>query len=195
MNTEKQDRRVLRTKACIRRAFMELMEEKEFAKITVMELSERAGINRKTFYTYYDGMESLISQIETEILEKYRPLLESIDLKNGTFDALVFFREFNRNIEQDIGIFQLLDDAGRLPQLSLRGKNIIIDTFLKQFHEDDEARYALFAEYASAGLLSMFSQWVSSRQISLEEFTSLAAGISLAGFGAIPATGSAGSGK
>ena len=53
------DRRVVRTQSSIRKAYLELLEEKPLSKITVSELAERAGINRKTFYAYYEDMDAL----------------------------------------------------------------------------------------------------------------------------------------
>ena len=50
------DRRVLKTKRAIRNAFAKLMVEKDINDITVMELSETADINRKTFYNYDSGV-------------------------------------------------------------------------------------------------------------------------------------------
>ena len=52
------DKRVIHTKKNIYDAFVSLMNERPYESITVMLLSERAGINRKTFYTYYSGLTS-----------------------------------------------------------------------------------------------------------------------------------------
>ena len=46
----KTDLRVVRTRAAIDRAFEELVCEVGLDKVTVKDLAERAGINRKTFY-------------------------------------------------------------------------------------------------------------------------------------------------
>ena len=74
----KDDRRVRRTKANIKRAFIELLKEKSLQKITVRELSERADINRKTFYAYYTGMEELLTSVMDEMLEKYTVKADAI---------------------------------------------------------------------------------------------------------------------
>lgn len=44
----------------IRRAFEELVCEKDYKDITVTELFERAMINKKTFYQYYPSLEDLL---------------------------------------------------------------------------------------------------------------------------------------
>lgn len=44
------------------RAFLSLLEKKEFAYITVKELCEKAGVNRSTFYLHYETLEDLLSE-------------------------------------------------------------------------------------------------------------------------------------
>ena len=41
------------TQAAIRRAFMQLLEQRPFNEITVKLIVETCGINRKTFYNHY----------------------------------------------------------------------------------------------------------------------------------------------
>ena len=41
------------TAARMDEAFLELLEEKDFAYITVKEICEKAGVNRSTFYLHY----------------------------------------------------------------------------------------------------------------------------------------------
>ena len=43
------NRRTAYTKTAIRRTFFELLEEKDFDKISVREICQRADINRSTF--------------------------------------------------------------------------------------------------------------------------------------------------
>lgn len=64
---EQTDLRVVRTKTMIKQAFLELMDEQGFEAVTVKALTERAGINRGTFYSHYvdkyDLMEKSIEAI------------------------------------------------------------------------------------------------------------------------------------
>ena len=44
------DKRVVKTRSAIFNAIFDLSTEKELDKITVIELCEKAGINKSTFY-------------------------------------------------------------------------------------------------------------------------------------------------
>lgn len=53
MGERKVYKSALRSRKWIRQAFMELLREKEFEKITVTDIVNRADINRSTFYAHY----------------------------------------------------------------------------------------------------------------------------------------------
>jgi AcrR family transcriptional regulator len=66
----KTDRRILRTKKAINRAFLELFTEKEFDRITINDISERADVNRGTFYLHYMDKYDLLDQCIDEHLNR-----------------------------------------------------------------------------------------------------------------------------
>ena len=65
--TGHEDLRVVKTIEGIKKAFEELICEKDYEKITVKELSERARINKKTFYTYYETLDALLAELQAEL--------------------------------------------------------------------------------------------------------------------------------
>ena len=69
--TGKEDLRVQKTVTAIRTAFEELLCEKDYEKITVTELSQRARINKKTFYAYYTDLNDVLTEMQQEISEAY----------------------------------------------------------------------------------------------------------------------------
>lgn len=51
-----------RTKSAIIASFEELLNERPLNKITVKDIVDRCGVNRNTFYYYFDGIPSLLEQ-------------------------------------------------------------------------------------------------------------------------------------
>ncbi|MDP4106901.1 MAG: helix-turn-helix domain-containing protein, partial [Bacillota bacterium] len=49
----KVDRRVLKSQEVIKKAFIELLNEKGFDKMTIQDISDRANVNRRTVYLHY----------------------------------------------------------------------------------------------------------------------------------------------
>ncbi|MDK2980162.1 MAG: hypothetical protein PWQ55_509 [Chloroflexota bacterium] len=68
------DPRVKRTQALIQQAFGELLAEKGFPSITVKDITERAEINRATFYAHYTDKYALL---ESHIQQVFQAELES----------------------------------------------------------------------------------------------------------------------
>ena len=65
------DPRILRTRLLIRSAFLDLIREKGFDAVSVQDITDRATLNRATFYLHYqdkhDLMESLIQEVLDEL--------------------------------------------------------------------------------------------------------------------------------
>ena len=77
-----ENQRIRLTKRMLKEALIRLLEQKPLEKITVHELCAKAEINRTTFYKYYGSQfdlmdemqEDLISELETSMREKERPV-------------------------------------------------------------------------------------------------------------------------
>jgi len=112
------DRRAIRTKKMIRSALAELIDEKGFINISVTDLTERADINRGTFYLHYVDKYDLLEKIENEIIqdieEKTKHLdsvnMSNIDTTNEPFPFMVKFFEYFR--ENSVIIKSILGPKG-----------------------------------------------------------------------------------
>ena len=68
---KKEDLRVKKTKEAIRNAFKAMICEMDYEQITIKELTQRAQINRKTFYLHYAGLDELLEELQEEIAEHF----------------------------------------------------------------------------------------------------------------------------
>src|SRR5260370_5286359 len=60
------DPRVKRTRQLIQQAFLELFAEKGMASISMQEITERATVNRATFYAHFPDKYALLDSIVRE---------------------------------------------------------------------------------------------------------------------------------
>lgn len=72
------DLRIRKTRVAIRNALFSLASEKSFDEISVMDISDRAMINRSTFYLHYKDKDTLLNAISGEILEEMKPFADTI---------------------------------------------------------------------------------------------------------------------
>lgn len=62
MRMNKNESKYINTAVKMDKAFLELLEKKEFSYITVKEICEKAQVNRSTFYLHYETVEDLLSE-------------------------------------------------------------------------------------------------------------------------------------
>ena len=68
---KKEDLRVQRTKEFIHKTFEEMICEMDYEQISVKELTQRAKINRKTFYLHYNTLDDLLLEIQNELAQNF----------------------------------------------------------------------------------------------------------------------------
>lgn len=60
------DRRVVRTREAIARAFRTLLKATDYDRVTVSAIAREADINRKTFYLHYSSVDDLLEDLLTQ---------------------------------------------------------------------------------------------------------------------------------
>ena len=166
---KKTDKRKVRTKRLIRDALTELMEDKGFEGLTVRDLTEKAEINRGTFYLHYQDKYDLLGKSEAEILTEIVKITQLIQPK----DVLTFNQ--NTALPFIIKLFELFHENSSFMKVILgpkgdakfQGKlrDIIKKTFLQnvisKIKKDEmlvPADY-LFS-YVSSAHLGVIQHWL-----------------------------------
>ena len=93
MSEPKIDRRIIRTRRMIRDALTELMEEKGFEGVTVRDLTEKANINRGTFYLHYRDKYDLMEQSEGELLTEIEAMVKEFNKVTNPQKALTLIHQ------------------------------------------------------------------------------------------------------
>jgi AcrR family transcriptional regulator len=74
--SRKPDPRVLRTRQMLRDALITLIPEMGYDHLTIQDITDRAGLNRATFYLHYKDKHDLITQIIDSVLAELAQVLE-----------------------------------------------------------------------------------------------------------------------
>ena len=83
---ESSDLRVRRSRKLLQQAFIELTVEKGFADLTVRDITERAMVNRSTFYRHYLDKYDLLEQYMNEIYELSEDQTDVAEKRESPFD-------------------------------------------------------------------------------------------------------------
>lgn len=89
------DARVVRSRAALRAALVELIGEQPFATITVAALTQRAGVGYATFFRHYPDLAAVLAEVAdaliAELLDRLVPLL-------GAGDGLAVMRALTQEV-------------------------------------------------------------------------------------------------
>ena len=89
INTAPEDPRVIRTKKMLANALLELIAEKNFDSISIGDITERATLNRATFYLHYrdkfDLLDAIMKTMHEEITNRIN-YYTTYDLENNSLD-------------------------------------------------------------------------------------------------------------
>lgn len=72
-----QDLRIIKSRMAIENAFAELVLEKDFASVKVIDVTQRAGIDRHTFYRHYKNKQDLLDQTIQGFFQEYTEVMTS----------------------------------------------------------------------------------------------------------------------
>ena len=115
LTPEKVDPRVKRTRVLLENAFMELIQEKGFQAVTVQDITERAGVNRATFYAHFADKYALLdhnirqgflAEIDKRMLNACHLTLDN--LRNLIIAVCEFTRHTNEHCKPSQAQFESL---------------------------------------------------------------------------------------
>lgn len=79
------ERRATQTRALLRQALWELLQQRRFEGITIQDITELADVNRSTFYAYFPDKYALL---ESMLRERFRQtLVDRFPAAGGRWDA------------------------------------------------------------------------------------------------------------
>jgi AcrR family transcriptional regulator len=159
-------------------AFLELCMEKKIDRISIKELTSRAGVNRSTFYAHfqdiYDLKDQVVHDFAAAMQERIIPII--IDLANGanfrekSYEIIDLYNQYRPR-------FQAFLVMNRDDQLVDNFKAIALDSLSKRFSAMGVAPPAhldYILEYLFAGQLALLAKWVSEDgAISVEDLVEL----------------------
>ncbi len=185
MEEKKVDRRIAKTKKAIYRAFAQLLSEKNINDITIKDIADRADINRKTFYNYYDGIYELTGEIENKIIDSFEKVIREHNVNELLHNPNKMFDELVKIIDSDFDFYQHLisveSNSNLVSKLFIslkaRAKEVI-----SEYSVLDEATLDIVLDFVISGMFTVFQRWFnSSKEHSLDDMAKIVAILSYNG--------------
>ena len=170
MPEKKVDLRVQRTKENLRRVFEEMICEMDYEEMSIKELTQRAQINRKTFYLHYDSLDDLLREIQNDLAQDFIRRTEGMAPPR---DMDKITREFFLSQESLGKLGERITCAGSYHYVSRRiTSDIMSQTWERD--QNDPFTQDIIMTYLSQSTLAIYKQWVADgKRIPLEDIIDL----------------------
>lgn len=170
-----EDLRVRKTRDAIHSAFNAMICEMDYEQITIKELTERAQINRKTFYLHYNGLDDLLTELQEEIADNFIKRKVSYSSMTDIRSLIRLFFESAANMPL---LHERLMCSGSYQPIWEKINKRIMDyrreTNRGVFGLNEYAENLVFAYYGANSAL-LYRQWVADgKKLSLEELIEVA---------------------
>ncbi|MGM9640082.1 MAG: TetR/AcrR family transcriptional regulator [Faecousia sp.] len=169
----KSESKYFNTAARMDRAFLELLEKKDFTYITVKEICEKAGVNRSTFYLHYETVADLLAESIQYMGNQFRAYFREdptgilTRLRDCPLDELYlvtpqYLRPYLGYIRDHKRLFRTaVENAGtlRLEEIYDKMFQSVFTPILERHQVPDGDRAYLMSFYIH-GLMAIVTQWL-----------------------------------
>lgn len=169
------DARILRTRAALHEAVLDLANRKPVGEVTVSELAELAQINRVTFYKHYttpgEALAEALGAVLTESCESSDNQAAGLDPLEACVTTTLDHLEEYRNL-YTIAFSDAID--GTIPMMLVRHLTEVTEVYLtkrkKRKPSIPDIDIDVAAAYLAAGAMGAIHVWVLEGDMSRERF-------------------------
>ena len=170
MENEKKDLRVIRTKTLIENATLELIELKGFSNVHLVDIAERAMVNRNTIYLHYSSKEDIVYSL---LSKTFAEQFDEMDVEN-----LIMKRLSHRNFEKmfvkllniinsQIELYRILITDVNLSGYVYKFLKIVKDKLSSSVKESTKNKIGI--EYIVEGVYGVIKKWIATGLGSIED--------------------------
>ncbi len=151
------NQRVAVTKRMVKEGLMRLLEKKSLDKINITELCQEAGINRTTFYRYYELPKDVLAEMQNEFFEE---TFECFQMPLTASDIERLFVCLSEHSELVKLFFQYNSDTDWTNMFTQFYTNFPGLRMAKAFQNLDENSAKLLSAYLSGGAYFLARHWI-----------------------------------
>lgn len=167
----KTDPRILRTHRLLRDALFSLLYDHSFESISIQDITERATLNRGTFYLHYTSKANLLDQSIADIFDELVQNLKnhSIEDSRTTFDEkhlATLFQIIFSHVSKHFSIYKFM----LVTQDIMQFRPKLLDLFKKLIYQDPPLKYRIdhdqevpgemIVSYEAAALVGIITWWL-----------------------------------
>jgi AcrR family transcriptional regulator len=167
MTVPKNDRRILRTRKLLWEALIALIQEKEYAEITIQDIADRANVNRVTFYLHYrdkqDLLEKSVELIFNDLTSRIKPLTGEAFRLDIPPEGMTQVYQF---IAENAKFYRIILGENGIPFLIDRLRKFLTELTVQRFRmltpegSQGPVPMEIVAPYAAGSLIGLITWWL-----------------------------------
>ncbi len=157
MKTDARTRYTLKT---IKETFTCFLKEMPVNKITVKNLCEKAGINRATFYRYYEDIFDLYEKFKEEIIDEIVIGYDESLPHDIESDFLFLLGRIKENSEAMFALSKQADSYEIMTRMCRKNYAYFENYFNSIGQELNESDKLVMFYYITCGCTGVFSEWI-----------------------------------
>lgn len=164
MTEKKEYRSSIRSRRLIRQAFIDLLRQKKYERITVTDIVRAADINRSTFYAHYPDVQGLVDEIQDEIMDRSISLVSQQEYQDIFSDPLPFLQSMVQPLAENQELYKLLGRSDYAIHQMEKLKGILIERTLRSTEFPEHIRnsevFRIRLHFFSGGIINTYLQWI-----------------------------------
>ena len=154
-------------------AFWELYKEKPLMKITVKEITDKAGYNRGTFYTYFSDVYEIHDILKKSLIPEKDMILDplmSLEKSGGrVFESFEKTNSYIRENSEKIAVMIGPEgDPSFVHDFKMEIRKIIMG-YVNDIGIKEPQKFEYIIEYQISALIGIFQLWVEKKE-SMDEY-------------------------
>ena len=162
--SQKEDRRVRKTKKAMTEALAELMLEKPLNSISVREISELADINRGTFYLHYRDVYDMVDTLRSEMFEQFDEIVEKHSGMKNPNEIFPLLVELYNLLAENAKLVHVLigknGDAGFVDKLKEVIREKCFADIQSRLNTKNISEYKYLCNYIVYGCIGICGTWL-----------------------------------
>ena len=159
----RESQRVMETKIRIRDSFFDLYATKKIERISIKEITDKAQLNRATFYVYYKDIYDLLEKTENELIEELMEKVKGIVTMILRDEDIIpflptieFYQRYSKILRTLFGPY---GDSNFIYKIKAIIKKTLGELFRKEnIPQLDNMEYVM--EYISSAQIGIISFWL-----------------------------------
>lgn len=160
----KEDPRVRKTRRLLRDALVSLILDKDYASVSIKEITERADVAYITFFRHYESIDHLLMEVLDEGLTELQGYIETLAKHSETSSLETEGRLIFEYIEQKADLFRILFKSQSVERVRKKVVQNIATIFQKSClplaRSGNQIATAITSNHIATSLLALIEWWL-----------------------------------